>query len=73
MLNVHNFYVLDVKLCHEWLHKLYRADEHEITLRNAYLAKLLDQLKNDESLKPFNKLPKDNESLLPMYLLMVSK
>lgn len=56
----------DILLCREWLKKLYTSDQQDTKLRNDYLAKLWEQLKNGELKEPFDKLPQDNEPLVPL-------
>ncbi|VVC26119.1 Domain of unknown function DUF4485,Myc-type, basic helix-loop-helix (bHLH) domain [Cinara cedri] len=53
----------DILLCREWLKKLYTSDQRDTKLRNAYLDKLWEQLKDGELKEPFDRLPKDDEPL----------
>lgn len=64
---------LEKLLCREWLHKLFKTGKHEELLRNAYLTKLIEQLKKGELKEPFNNLPKHKSPLPPLPIHNLSK
>jgi len=66
-------FCLEKLLCREWLHKLFKTGKHEESLRNAYLTKLIEQLKKGELKEPFNNLPKHKSPLPPLHIHNLSK